>query len=188
MKKILYYLPSIIFNVIETLVIFIIGVSLKIEFKMILLIFVLFAIVRIRLGGALHYKSPFKCAIWSLLIFFSLFLVSKVGFETTLPIVIFCAYILTSKGNIQDIFMWKRNELNARVYDWVKFNSDNEELLKYKQQLKQNDKKKYYIYVYYFEEHKSQNVIAKIMGIDVQRVGEEISTMSHHIEYGIRLR
>lgn len=105
MKKILYYLPSIIFNVIETLVIFIIGVSLKIEFKMILLIFVLFAIVRIRLGGALHYKSPFKCALWSLLIFFSLFLVSKVGFEITLPIVIFCAYILTSKGNIQDIFM-----------------------------------------------------------------------------------
>ena len=83
---------------------------------------------------------------------------------------------------------WKRNELNERVLEWVKYNLHNQELLRYKQQLYENDGKKYHIFQYYFEEGKSQNLIAKLMGLDVQRVGEEIGTMSHHIEFGIRLR
>ena len=98
-------------------------------------------------------------------------------------LLILCANLFTS-----NILWLKRNELNARVYDWVIFNLDNKELLKYKEQLKENDKKKYYIYIYYFEEQKSINSISKIMNIDIQRIGEEIGTMSHHIEYGIRLR
>ena len=44
MKKILYYLPSIIFNVIETLVIFLVGISLNVSIKDILLIFIIFAV------------------------------------------------------------------------------------------------------------------------------------------------
>lgn len=106
--------------------------------------------------------------------------ISAITLSTML--VILASFITT------DCLWWKRNELNARVYEWVRFNLNNEELLKYKEQLKQNDGKKYHIFQYYFEEGKSQNLIAKLMDIDVQRVGEEIGTMSHHIEFGIRLR
>lgn len=83
---------------------------------------------------------------------------------------------------------WKRNELNARVYDWTKFNLNNSELMKYKARLRENDKRKYYIFIYYFEENKSISQISNIMDIDIQRIGEEIGIMSHYIEYGIRLK
>lgn len=106
--------------------------------------------------------------------------ISAITLSTIL--VILASFITT------DCLWWKRNELNARVCEWVRYNLKNEELLNYKEQLRQNDKRKYYIYVYYFEEGKSQNLIARIMDIDVQRIGEEIGTMSHHIEFGIRLR
>ena len=121
MKKILYYLPSIIFNVIEMLVIFLVGISLRIPIKDILLIFILFAIIRIQLGGALHYKSPIRCAIWSTIVFASLFIVSKVGPEIAFPIVIFSGYILTTKGNIQDILMWKSGSNYMDIDEFIKY-------------------------------------------------------------------
>jgi hypothetical protein len=83
---------------------------------------------------------------------------------------------------------WKRNELNERVLEWVRFNLNNEKIIEYKEQLKKFDNRKYIIFVYYFEEHKSFETISKLMDIDRQRIGEEIAIMSHYIEYGIRLR
>ena len=38
-----------------------------------LIIVAIFVMVRISVGKAMHYKSPYKCAIWSLLVFLSLF-------------------------------------------------------------------------------------------------------------------
>lgn len=188
MDKIKKYLPSIIFNLAEVLVIILAGKLLELKLEIILLIISCFVMVRINLGGAMHYKSPYKCAIWSLLVFLSLFVLTNVGIGVSIIMSIFCAFILTTKGDINDAFMWKRNELNERVVDWVRFNVDNEDLKIYKEKLQKLDKKKYYIYIYYFEEHKSFELISKIMDIDRQRIGEEVSTMSHFIEYGIRLK
>lgn len=188
MKKIMFILPSIIFNFAETLVIILAGFLLKLKLEIIILILTTFAMIRISLGGAMHYKSPYKCAIWSLLVFLSLFVLTNVGWLVSIIMAIFCAFILTTKGDINDAFMWKRNELNERVLEWTRFNLDNELLIKYKNNLKETDKRKYYIYVYYFEEHKSFETISQIMDIDRQRIGEEVAIMSHFIEYGIRLR
>ena len=72
MKKIYYYLPSIIFNVAETLVIILIGVLLKLDIKIITLITILFATTRMSLGEAMHYKDWYRCLVWSTLVFLSL--------------------------------------------------------------------------------------------------------------------
>ena len=187
MKKFLYRLPSIIFNVTETLVIILIGFSLKLNFIEILTILLFFAITRVLTKSAIHYKNWKLCLLWSSLQLFSLFLTAKVNIYVGILFTVFAGIILSGKGNIDDIFQWGGNALNNEVFNWVKFNQNNEKLKKYEQQLKDTDGQKYAIFKYRFREFKTYNRIAKIMGIDEQRISDEIKIMSHFIEYSIRL-
>ena len=187
MKKIFYYLPSIIFNVIEFLVIILIGVLLENTIIDIICIILLFAIIRMITKSAIHYKNWKLCILWSTLQMTSLFLASKVSLPVSILATIFAAIILSGKGDINDIFMWGGNDLNKTVFNWVKFNQENEKLIKYESRLKETDKQKYFIFIYRFREFKSYSQIAKLMDMDAQRISEEIKTMSHFIEYSIRL-
>ena len=157
------------------------------------IIFTIFAIVNSLIPDdkRIHANRLLHCFVLSIFFLLSCLIIYKFSLNymsNTDSMTLSILSVILANFVTTDCLWWKRNELNERVLEWTKFNLDNQELLKYKEQLKQNDKKKYYIFLYYFEEHKSQNTIAKLMGIDVQRVGEEISIMSHHIEYGIRLR
>lgn len=189
MKKILYYLPSIIFNVAETLVIILIGKLLGLSLGEIVSLLLIFGIIRMIFKPALHYKDWYRCLIWSTLFFLSLFLVAKIDLRISIILTIFEAIILTNKGNINDIFMWQsKNSLNMEVFNWVKFNQDNPKLKEYEEKLKETDKKKYYIFEYRFREFKSYEEINAIMDLGgTQRVAEELKIMSHFIEYSIRL-
>lgn len=137
----------------------------------------------------MHYRDWYLCLIWSVLLFISFYLLSIVDIK----IAVFCTstYVFFSNiTNIKDLdklFFWGGNSLNTEVFNWVKFNQDNEKLIKYENNLKQTDKQKYYIFKYRFREFKSYNQIAKIMDIDTQRISDEIKIMSHFIEYSIRL-
>ena len=181
MKKILYYLPSIIFNVIEILVIFLVGISLNTPFKDILLIFILFAIIRIQLGGALHYKNPLRCAIWSVIVFTSLFIVVKVGFEIALPIVIFSGYILTTKGNIQDIFMWKHDSNYIDIDEFIKYAVDDirkSKILEFEKRLKAEEPQLYDIYSLRFKEGYKHYQIQKMLDIPGSRLTEKLNRIA----------
>ena len=188
MEKILYRLPTIFFNLAEILVIILIGKLLELSLNIVVLVVTLFAIIRTTLGGAMHYKHWYRCMIWSTLFFLSLFVVAKVDLLIAICLTAFEGVILTKKGNIKDIFMWSGNALNQEVFDWVKFNQDNQYLKEYEEILKKTDKKKYYIFVYRFKEFKSYSQIAKLMDSDTQRISEEIKIMSHFIEYSIRMK
>ena len=83
--------------------------------------------------------------------------------------------------------MWGGNALNNEVFNWVKFNQNNEKLIKYENDLDKTDKRKYFIFRYRFREFRSYNEIAKLMGLPTQRISDELNTMSHFIEYSIRL-
>lgn len=188
MKKILYFLPSIIFNVIEFLIIILIGLLLEIKFINIIFIILLFSILRMITGTAIHYKSWKLCLLWSTLQITSLFIVAKTdNIIITILYIIFSSLILSGKGDINDIFMWGGNNLNLEVFDWVKYNQDNIKLKDYENKLKELDKKKYYIFKYRFREFKTYKQIADLMDIDAQRVSDEIKIMSHFIEFSIRL-
>ncbi len=93
---------SIIFNISEVSVIFLIGKLLKFNITTMLIIFAIFVSLRISLGGALHYKNPYRCAIWSLLIFLSMFSVANAGLITSIIMSLFCAFMLTTKGDYRD--------------------------------------------------------------------------------------
>lgn len=186
-KKILYYLPSIIFNVAETLAIILIGFLLRLNIVDVIAILLAFGITRILTKSAIHYKSWKLCLIWSSLQLLSLFLAAKVSLPIGILSTIFAGIILSDKGNIEDVFMWGGNSLNTKVFDWVKFNQDNQKLIKYENDLKETDRQKYFIFKYRFREFKSYSQIAKIMDMDAQRISDEIKIMSHFIEYSIRL-
>ena len=191
------------YNLIEKLVIITFDVSAFLTFCFFaslldalivsVIIFTIFAIVNSLIPDdkRIHANRLLHCFVLSIFFLLSCLIIYKFSLNymsNTDSMTLSILSVILANFVTTDCLWWKRNELNERVLEWTKFNLDNQELLKYKEQLKQNDKKKYYIFLYYFEEHKSQNTIAKLMGIDVQRVGEEISIMSHHIEYGIRLR
>ena len=187
MKNFLYRLPSLIFNVTETLVIILIGFSLKLTLFEIIVTLLVFIITRVLIKPAMHYKSWKLCLIWSSLQLFSLFLTVKVNLFVGVLFTIFAGIILSGKGNIEDMFQWGGNSLNTEVFNWVKFNQENEKLIEYEAKLKETDKQKYYIFIYRFREFKSYSQIAKIMDMDAQRISDEIKIMSHFIEYSIRL-
>ncbi len=100
MKKVLRLLPSIIFNIIELLIIYIFGTILKVSIQDMILILMFFALTTNALGGQLHYKDWRKCLIWSTLVFISFFLLIKIDIKIALSMVMFSAIILTNKGNI----------------------------------------------------------------------------------------
>ena len=158
------------------------------KFVDIMCIILLFAILRMMTKSAIHYKDWKLCIVWSTLQMFSLFLASKTNLTVSIIVTSFAAIILSGKGDYHDIFMWGGNRLNKEVFNWVKFNQDNEKLMKYEKKLKdQNERQKYFIFKYRFREFKSYNQIAELMEMDVQRVSDEIKIMSHFIEYSIRL-
>ena len=187
MKKFLYYLPSLIFNVAESLAIILIGFFVKLTFTQIIITALTFGITRVLTKSAIHYKNWKLCLLWSSLQLFSIFLTVKVDIFVGILFTIFAGIILSGKGNINDIFQWGGNTLNTEVFNWVKFNLDNEKLIKYEKDLKENDKQKYYIFKYRFREFKSYNEIADLMGLPTQRISDELKIMSHFIEYSIRL-
>lgn len=191
MKKFLYYLPSIIFNLLEIGVSILVGYLLNAKIEDMILIVLLFNLIRNMSKQPIHYKNPILCFIWTVLFYTSLFLVSKLGLKIYLICTIFSAMILTNKGNIFEVFknssQWGGNALNKEVFDWVRFNPDNELLCKYEKDLFKKDKMKYYIFKYRFREFKTYDEIAELIGKDKQRISDEIKIMSHFIEYSIRL-
>ena len=188
MKKLGYYLPSIIFNVAEVLVIFLAGRLLGLKLEIMLTIFGVFVAVRISLGGALHYKSPYKCAVWSLLMFLSLFVLTNVGFTVSLIMAVFCAFILTTKGNIQDGLMWKGKETKyADIDEYIKYNSMETKLIEYEEKLKKQDNLTYLIYKYRFRDGMTFSQMSERLDLENPRIAEKLEQIafSFRIYFGI---
>lgn len=185
--KILNFIRVLIFNLLEIIAIILIGHIFNVDVNVRVMLLVLFFLTRMVIGKPKHYKKTLHCAIWSCLVFISLYLLSPLDLKAIVLLTIFTGFISTGKADITDMFMWGGNKLNSSVFDWVKFNQNNDKLIKYEQKLKETDKQKYFIFNYRFREFKSYNQIAELMDMDIQRISEEIKVMSHFIEYSIRL-
>lgn len=181
------FLFRLMFNIIETIIIFMIGLIFKVNISLIIVLMLIYFFTRLLFGGPKHYATWQRCFLWSTLVFTSLYALSSLDLLAIVLFTIFTGFISTGKADINDMYMWRGNILNNTVFDWVKFNQDNEKLKKYENQLKETDKQKYFIFIYRFREFKSYNEIAKLMDTEVQRISEEIKIMSHFIEYSIRL-
>lgn len=184
MKKILLYLPSIIFNVVEVLIIALIGMLLDLPLKEMILIFILFALIRMSLGGAMHYKDWYRCMIWSALVFLSLFVVAKANLIICIIMTAFCAFILTGKGNINDTFMWKgKNTKYTDVEEYIKYHSFDDKLIEFENKIKNQDALDYLVYKYRFKDNLTFEEISNKLDIQTNRITEKLD----RIAFALRL-
>lgn len=188
MKKEMFNLPSIIFNLAEVGVIILAGKLLQLKLEVMLIILAVFVMIRISLGGALHYKSPYKCAIWSLLVFLSLFGLTNAGFGVSLVMAIFCAFILTTRGDYKDGLMWKGKDTKyADIEEYIKYNSMETKLIEYEEKLRNQDNLTYLIYKYRFKDKMTFSQISERLDLENPRIVEKLEQIafSFRIYFGI---
>lgn len=150
---------TILFNLFETICIFYVGYLLGVDLVNEIIILMLFAIPRFVFNGASHYKSPVKCFIVSLLLgtcFMLMFTINgMLGYITAL----FSGCILTEKGNISNIYQWKKTSKYQSLIDYMEDNPNDETIKEYERCLQKYYPDRYDIYYLKFIEHKSLDKI-----------------------------
>lgn len=167
MDKLKKILPTLIFNIVETLIIFMCGIALNLEIKYVLVIMLTFMISRGFFGKALHFKTWYRCLIWSTFIMLSLFVLLKVDLILSILFAIFSAFIMTGKSNIKDMYMWtgKVSKYDA-LKDFVAISPNHPILLEHEEYWRRNYPIRYEIFKMYFRENKTYQEIADIKGFE----------------------
>ena len=184
MDKLKKILPTLIFNIVETLVIFMCGIALNLEIKYVLTIMLTFMISRGFFGKALHFKTWYRCLIWSTFIMLSLFVLLKVDLILSILFAIFSAFIMTGKSNIKDMYMWtgKISKYDA-LKDFVAISPNHPILLEHEAYWRKNYPVRYEIFKMYFRENKTYQEIANIKGFDDNTITKkECSTIYSILE------
>lgn len=184
MDKLKKILPTLIFNIVETLVIFMCGIALNLEIKYVLTIMLTFMISRGFFGKALHFKTWYRCLIWSTFIMLSLFVLLKVDLILSILFAIFSAFVMTGKSNIKDMYMWtgKVSKYDA-LKDFVAISPNHPILLEHEEYWRRNYPIRYEIFKMYFRENKTYQEIANIKGFDDNTITKkECSTIYSILE------
>lgn len=184
MDKLKKKLPTLIFNIVETLIIFMCGIALNLEIKYVLVIMLTFMISRGFFGKALHFKTWYRCLIWSTFIMLSLFVLLKVDLILSILFAIFSAFIMTGKSNIKDMYMWtgKVSKYDA-LKDFVAISPNHPILLEHEAYWRKNYPIRYEIFKMYFRENKTYQEIANIKGFDDNTITKkECSTIYSILE------
>ena len=167
MNKLKKLLPTLIFNIVETLIIFMCGLALNLEIKYVLVIMLTFMISRGFFGKALHFKTWYRCLIWSSFIMLSLFVLLKVDLVVSVMFAIFSAFIMTGKSNIYDMYLWtgKVSKYDA-LKNFIAISPNHPILLEHEEYWRKNYPMRYEIFQLYFRENQTYEYIAKLKGFD----------------------
>lgn len=65
------FIISLIFNIVETIIIFMVGKIFKVETNLIIVLMLIFFLTRLLCGKPKHYATWYRCLVWSLLTFTS---------------------------------------------------------------------------------------------------------------------
>ena len=167
MNKLKKLLPTLIFNIVETLIIFMCGLALNLEMKYIIMIMLTFMISRGCFGKALHFKTWYRCLVWSLLILLSLFVLLKVDLVISIMFAIFSAFIMTGKSNICDMYLWTgRISKYDALKNFVAISPNHPILLEHEEYWRKNYPMRYEIFQLYFRENRTYEYIAKLKGFE----------------------
>lgn len=179
MKKIFDLLPSIIFGLIETAVIILLGIHIGIDLKEIIIVLIVFAIMRVVLKDALHYKNPIECFIWTTLLFVSVWILAKAGIVVSVLMTILAGIFLSGKGNIKDVYMWKGKDTNYDDIDeFIKKNYDDPRLAEFEHRLQEQDEFRYQIYKTRFKEQLNFTKTAEKLEMDSKRLSEKMNEIA----------
>lgn len=179
--KVLSIILSTIFNLLELGIIVLIGVFMNISMQNICIDIILFVTIRNILGGAKHYKNPFKCLLWTTLDMITIFLVAKYNFWGSLLVTTIAAISLSDKGDIKDCTMFpaKITE-DSRFYIIKEFrdkNTDTELLKCFEDFLLRNSKKYYEIYEKRYILNLSYEEISHMLNIDNREITNRLDVV-----------
>ena len=190
MGKFRKILPSLIFNVAETVIIVLMGILLNVSINYIILIMLTFMISRGLFGKTLHFKSWYRCLIWSTLIMLSLFVLFHVDLIVSIMFAVFAAFIMTGRSNINDIYLWNNNgepSKYADIVEFIKYNAYDDRLIEFEKKLKEIDSLEYLIYKYRFKDYKTFAEISELLDIDNPRIVEKLDKIAFAIRLYCRI-
>lgn len=179
----------VVFNIAETVLIFLMGKSLDLPIENIILIMITFTMSRGLCGKALHFKTWYRCLIWSLLILFSLFVFLKFDFFYSLVFAIFSAFIMTGKSDLKDMYLWsgKTSKYDA-LKDFVSISPNNSILLEHEEYWRKNYPIRYEIFKMYFRENKTYKEIGETKDLDSNTIiKKECATIYSILERPLNL-
>ena len=174
-------LPDLIFNLVETIIIVLIGIFLNIPIQYIFLLIVVFLMSRNTFGNVIHFKTWYRCLVWSLLVMLTLLVLFKVDLVISVMFAIFSAFILTGKSNINDFYLWKSKDEPGKYQDieeYVKYNEYSDKLIEFEDKIKKKSDIDYLIYKYRFKEHKTFNTIKELIDMENPRIDEHLERIA----------
>lgn len=189
MEKVKNIVSTIIFNIAETALIFLVGMLLQLEIRDIVLVMLCFMVSRGFFGKALHFKTWYRCLVWSLLILLSLFLILKVDLVISVLFTIFSAFIMTGKSNINDMYLWsgKSSKYDA-LKDFIAMSPNNPIILEHEEYWRKNYFMRSEIFKLYFRENKSYDEIRELKDLpDNTVIKRECATIYSILERPLNL-
>lgn len=189
MERIKNIITTIIFNIAETILIFLVGILLRLEVNNIIMVMLCFMISRGFFGKSLHFKTWYRCLIWSSLILLSLFLVLRIDLKISILFTIFSAFIMTGTSNIKDMYLWtgKSSKYNA-LKDFVSLSPNNPIILEHEEYWRKNYPIRYEIFKMYFRENKTYQEIVELKGLeDNSIIKKECATIYSILEKPLNL-
>lgn len=181
MEKFKKILPSLIFNIAETIIIALMGVLMKLPINCIVLVMLTFMITRGLFGKPLHFKTWYRCLVWSVLIMLSLFVLLKVDLVISIVFAIFAAFIMTGKANVNDLYLWKTCDEPSKyqdIIDYIKYNELDDTLLEFERKIKERSNLEHLIYKYKFKDGKTFSEMSELLEIDNPRIVEHLDKIA----------
>lgn len=189
-KKLEFFLASLI-EFLEFTLMGIIGYFiLKVSVENILTILLIFFISRFTIKKPQHYKIVTyfdggwrSCVTWTTAIILSMFLASHINIQIGCLFTIFSVFIISTKGNINDLTMgFKTRKEDGKYYDieeYIKYNEFSPQIIEFEENLERKDKVLYLIYKYRFKEGASFTEISnRLKGMENPRIVEKLDQIA----------
>lgn len=177
-------LIRIVFNIIETILIFLIGKLLHLPINFVLIVMFTFLLSRTCFGKTMHFKTWYRCLVYSLTIMLSLFLILKIDLTLSIIFTVFAAFIMTGKADINDLYLWKSADEPSKYQDiieYVKYNELNDRLLEFEHKIQDKNNLEYLIYKYKFKENKTFSEMSSLLDMDNPRIVEHLDKVAFAI-------
>ena len=180
MKK--KFLFSLFFNIIETIVIFMIGLIFKLSPSLIVILMLVFFFTRLLCGQPKHYNKWYRCFLWSTLTFTSVYALTALHIFATILLTIFAGFIATGRADIQDLYQWKgKSTKYGDIEEYIKYNPMNDKLLEFEKKLKEQDNLLFLLYKYRFKENLTFAEISEKLDLENPRIVEKLNTIAFSI-------
>lgn len=161
--KVKNFIKILIFNIVETITIFMVGLVLNISWNYIIALMLIFFLTRSICGEAKHYKKAYQCFIWSTLTFSSVYLLTDLHICVTILLTIFTTFIVTGKSDINDMFLWSGNKSKySALIEFIALSPNHPLILSHEEYWMKNYPIRYEIFRMFFRERKTYEEIMEI--------------------------